>query len=101
MLDASHRIRVNYETYFVADAAERKQFLADPLDYCGPVTDPVSKQRFRPDASSPRFDYAGTPYFFLDPGHMARFAAAPDSFTAPRFLKGMGHRITHPDAGKS
>lgn len=94
VLDAAHRIRINYETYFVSDLEARNQFLQDPLRYCGPVTDPVSKERFRPNRSSPHFEYDGTPYYFLDPAHLARFAAAPDSFTAPSFFMGKpGRRI--------
>jgi len=101
VLDEAHRIRINYETYFTADLDGRKQFLADPIRYCGPVTDPVSKDRFRPNRSSPRFDYDGVVYYFLDSEDMARFAAAPDSFTAPSFLMTGGHKRYGPGVKKS
>jgi len=101
VMDADHAIRINYETYFVADLDAKRLFLEDPLRYCGAVTDPVSKDRFRPTRSSPRFEYDGVPYYFLDTAHLARFAAAPDSFTAPSFLMSGGHAVYGPGVKKS
>lgn len=58
--------RVNYEIYYTAQPEEKSRFEHDPVRYCGFVTDPVTKQRFRPHAKSPRADFAGRPWFFVN-----------------------------------
>ena len=78
--DPALRTRVNYEFYCFADADEKRRFDADPLRWCGTVTDPISRQRFRPTQASPRTTHAGVPYFFSSDETARQFAAAPDSF---------------------
>ncbi len=77
---------VNHELFVFADASTRERFRKDPLRYCGILTDPVSKVRFRPTARAPRTEYDGRLYFFTEPGTLARFTAHPDSFA---FRKGV------------
>ena len=79
-LDSTLRARVNHELYYFADRAGRDRFWRDPLRYCGIVTDPVSRKRFRPSWRSPRTDYHGQPYFFTDRLTYRTFKAVPDSF---------------------
>ena len=49
ILDEAHRVFVNWETYYMCDDAAVKTFTAAPWKYAGTVTDPVSRERFRPD----------------------------------------------------
>jgi YHS domain-containing protein len=79
-IDAAHRLEINHELYYVHDIATRVRFGRDPLPYCGRVTDPVSRQRFRPTARSPRLEHNGRLYFFADPRSVRTFQASPDSF---------------------
>jgi YHS domain-containing protein len=73
--------RVNHEIYFFATPSAKRKFTADPIRWCGLVTDPVSEERFRPAKSSPRVDHAGRPYFFASDSTRAAFASDPAAFT--------------------
>ncbi len=64
LIDAEHCVRMNWEAFFFADAWERERLRSDPLLYCGLLTDPISRQRFRPNAGSPRALHEGVTYFF-------------------------------------
>ena len=79
-VDVFHRSRVNYETYFFADTAGKARFDADPIAHAGVVTDPVSRQRFRPLPSSPRLLHDGRPYVFFSEESRAAFVAMPDMY---------------------
>lgn len=80
VIDPAHRAYVNHEVYFLSDAKSVERFRRNPLPYCGIVTDPVNRVRFRPTSRSPRWDYAGRPYFFTKDSTLAVFRAMPDSF---------------------
>lgn len=84
-IDDEHLARVNYDVYYFADEKERMAFRQDPRARCGAVTDPVSKQRFRPGSRSPKEEFAGRPWFFVSDSTHALFAAMPDSFLSPRY----------------
>ena len=84
VLDSTHRAYVNQEVYFFSDTQARRTFLKDPQRYCGTLTDPVNRVRFRPAQASRRFDYRGRPYFFSDDSTRIAFQAAPDSFALRR-----------------
>lgn len=84
-IDDDHLARVNYDMYYFADEKARIAFRQDPRSRCGAVTDPVSKQRFRPGSRSPREEFAGRPWFFVSDSTRALFAAMPDSFLSPRY----------------
>ncbi len=83
ILDSEHRSYVNWEVFFFSSPARREQFDADPLAYCGVVTDPVTKIRFRPDRGSPRFDYDGRPYYFASTATLERFKSMPAALAHP------------------
>jgi len=87
VLDAEHRSFVGYETYFFADEADKRRFDADPTGSCGILTDPVTKQRFRPGSDPPRSEYGGRTYFFFDPESRETFEKAPDAFARPNYDK--------------
>ena len=84
VLEFATRSRVNFETFFFADASEKQQFDADPTRYAGWLVDPVNKMRFQPTATSPRFDFNNRPFFFSSDSTRTAFAAMPDSFPVSR-----------------
>jgi YHS domain-containing protein len=77
---AELRAEVNHEIYYLHDRATLARFKSNPRRYCGLVTDPVSHQRFRPTARSPRVVHAGRPYYFIRQSTWRTFRAHPDSF---------------------
>ena len=79
-IDSTRRAFVNHEIYYLSDARALEQFRKEPQRYCGIVTDPVNRVRFKPTPRSPRWDYAGRPYFFTKDSTLAVFQAMPDSF---------------------
>lgn len=83
-LDAAHCVKMNFETYFVSSDEARAKFEADPLRYCGKLTDPVTQLRFTPDPRSPRLEWKGRPFYFSSDSTRACFAELPDSFSVPR-----------------
>ena len=90
ILDADHRVLVNHEVYFFSSAEAKARFVKNPLKYCGLVTDPVSRERFRPSRSSPKTTYAGRLYFFSSPKTLETFRAMPERYKDPtRTMPGM------------
>lgn len=83
VIDAQHCVRLNYEAYFFADAWERERFLSDPVAYCGLLTDPVSRVRFRPVPDSPRSVHAGVTYYFQDAANRVYFESDPEVLRLP------------------
>lgn len=83
VIDADHCARLNYEAFFFADRWERERFLSDPLTYCGLLTDPVSRRRFRPRADSPRASHRGVTYYFESDENRVRFEEMPDKLRLP------------------
>ncbi len=85
ILGETHRSVVNWEIYFFASRENKEVFDSDPLRYCGLVTDPVTKMRFRPHAESPRVDYGGRPFFFVSSSSIPVFQAHADSLAKPTY----------------
>ena len=85
VIDAGHRSFVNHEIFYFSGTEEKVRFDSDPPAYCGILSDPVSRQRFRPARSSGRIDHAGRTFFFVSDSTFALFRAMPDSFATPRF----------------
>jgi len=83
ILDADHCVRLNYEGFFFGNLYTRERFVSDPILYCGFLTDPVSKQRFRPHADSPRASHEEVTYYFEGEAQRARFEADPDAYKLP------------------
>jgi YHS domain-containing protein len=85
VIDAEHCARLNWEAYFFADRWEKERFLADPTLYCGFLTDPVSRQRFRPGPDAPSFEFKDVRYFFECAGNRTAFAADPEMYRLPHW----------------
>jgi YHS domain-containing protein len=83
VIDAEHCVRLNWEAFFFADAWERERFLSDPVLYCGLLTDPISRRRFRPTPSSPTFRHGEVTYYFESEANRARFEEDPETFRLP------------------
>lgn len=87
VLDDAHAVRVNYETYVFADLAACEAFRRDMVRFCGLVTDPVTKRRFRPDERSPQYVDAesGVTYFFESGAGRDMFARRPEAYRLPGY----------------
>lgn len=83
VVDAEHCVRINWESFFFADLWERERFLDDVVAYCGLLTDPVSRRRFRPTQESPRSAHAGVRYFFESDGTREQFEVEPEKYRLP------------------
>lgn len=83
VLDAEHCVRLNWEAYFFGDLWEKERFLADPTVYCGLLTDPISRRRFRPTKDSPRFQHERVTYYFESESNRALFERDPEQFRLP------------------
>jgi YHS domain-containing protein len=85
LIDSAHRISIGYETYFVSGDEAKRRFEADVMRYCGVLTDPVTKERFRPTASSPHTRHDDREYYFASQNSLSMFAAMPDMYADPRY----------------
>jgi YHS domain-containing protein len=88
-IESESAVRLNWEVFFFCDDAARARFLRDPLRWCGALTDPVTLQRFVPEASSPREEHNGHAYYFASAKNRDVFASDPASYvTIPHYLLG-------------
>ena len=85
VLDARHCVRLNYEAWFFADDRSRDRFAADPLANCGLLTDPVSKQRFRPQRGAPLAHHGGVAFYFESDANRALFEQDPERYRLPHW----------------
>ncbi len=83
LLDARHRVFVNWETYYLSSDENLAKFRADPLKYVGTVTDPVTRERFRPDRKHTRLEHEGRIIWFAKPENAERFRAGPEAYVPP------------------
>ena len=83
VIDAEHRVFLNYEVFYFASDELKQRFLADPIAYCGQLTDPVTLRRFQPTAASPRRDYSGRIYLFPAEESASEFDADPFRYAVP------------------
>jgi hypothetical protein len=83
-LDPEHRVFLNWETYYLSDDSALAAFRADPALFSGPVTNPVTRERFQPTARSIRLEHGGRIFLFPDDAAAATFASMPDSFVTPK-----------------
>jgi YHS domain-containing protein len=83
IIDAAHCVRLNWEAYFFGDPWEKERFLSDPVVYCGLLTDPISRRRFRPRPDSPRFRHGEVTYYFENEANRALFEEDPETFRLP------------------
>ncbi len=84
-IDPSLRTSLNFEVFYFSDPEAKGRFDADPVQWCGPLTDPVTLQRFIPTRQSPSALEGGRRFYFVSDTTRAAFAARPDSFSVPRF----------------
>jgi len=84
LLSPNTRAYVNHEIYFFSSPNAMKKFRKDPLNYCGTLTDPVSRARFTPSRKSPRFDFMDRPYYFSSDSTLMVFKSMPDTFAVRR-----------------
>ncbi len=82
-LNPDHRSIVNFESYFFSDREAKARFDQNMIAYCGPLTDPVTLQRFRPHANSPRMVYNDRLYLFSSDSAKTVFATMPDMYWLP------------------
>lgn len=80
VLDSSLRVKLNQDIFFFSSMSAMKAFQKDPLRYCGVLTDPVSRERFRPTRQSPHVTFRGREYYFAADSTLARFQAQPERF---------------------
>jgi YHS domain-containing protein len=80
VLDPGLRTYVNYEVFFFAETRTKAQFVSDPGRWCGLVTDPVSRRRFRPAPFALQCTHGGRTYFFESDSSLTAFKSLPDSF---------------------
>jgi len=78
--EAKLRAYVNHEIFYFANDAARQKFRTSPLKYVGMVTDPVSRVRFQPKASSPRADWESRPFYFESGETRAKFVESPGKY---------------------
>jgi YHS domain-containing protein len=83
VLDEDHRIFVNWETYFVSSATARAEFFANPAAYAGLVTDPVTRERFRPDSGARAVTYADRLFLFAHESSRKTFQEDPKRYATP------------------
>lgn len=84
IIDSDLRVRLNMEMFFFSSRVAMRRFLADPIRYCGKLTDPVTQERFRPTATSPRTTYRDRTFYFEADSTRASFMASPDSLSVRR-----------------
>jgi len=85
VLDAEHRTTIGYESFFFSDSTSKARFDSDITSYCGVLTDPVTKQRFRPDHINPKMVYNQQVYFFATQANLQKFEGMPDMYALPHF----------------
>lgn len=83
ILDADHRVFLNYESYYFSSGDARQQFLGAPHTYAGRITDVVTRERFVATAESPRREHDGRLFLFSTTATAARFDEAPDDYATP------------------
>lgn len=83
VIDDDHVVRLNYETYLFATSHARQLFLDDVVRFCGLVTDPVTKRRFRPGDASPRARHEKVVYLFESADSYERFLMEPEAYRLP------------------
>jgi len=94
VIDDEHCVRLNHEAWFFEDTESRDRFLAEPLRWCGLLTDPVTKRRFRPCESSVSVEHAGVRYWFEMACDAEVFKADPEMYRLFRW-------VMEPEAGSA
>ncbi len=85
VLDSRFASFVDFEAFYFASESEKRRFEQDIVKHCGIVTDPVSKERFRPTEQSPRMVYHDRTYLFASDSTYTTFAMMPDMYWLPNY----------------
>lgn len=85
LLDGAHRSFVNYEVFLFSGDDTKRRFDADPMRWCGILTDPVTRERFRPAPQAPRRERDGRVFFFASQTSAEAFDAMPDMYVLPDY----------------
>ncbi len=80
VIEPATRAYVNHDVFFFSDAKALRAFVARPLKYASRLTDPVSRNRFKPSPKSPHTVLDGRPYYFESAETLKAFQASPDSY---------------------
>jgi YHS domain-containing protein len=83
VVDARHRLSVNWETYYVSSDDALERFQASPHVYTGLVTDPTERRRFQPVPGSPTREYDGHLFYFASEGTAKQFDEDPGRYAEP------------------
>ncbi len=83
VLDSAHCHLINYETFLFATLDEKNSFVANPTEHCGPLTDPVTLERFVPALTSPHSIFAERTYYFWSDSTKAMFDMMPEMYATP------------------
>ncbi|HVP14123.1 MAG TPA: hypothetical protein VMS88_01190 [Terriglobales bacterium] len=76
--------KVNGEIYRFSSRRTLRAFERTPVRWCGLLRDPVTGLRFQPNGRSPRAEWDGSPYFFLNDSTRAVFLKSPKRYEVRR-----------------
>ena len=79
-IDSSIRRRIGHDLFYFSTAQAMSQFDRDPLKYVKFLSDPVSRDRFKPTRSSPKEEYKDRMYYFENAGTQATFDGDREKF---------------------
>ena len=82
--DPKLRVFLNQETYFFAGQDTKKRFLANPLQYSGALTDPVSQKPFTATRFSPHRKFGNRIFYFESNLTERQFAVTPKAYAMRR-----------------
>jgi YHS domain-containing protein len=85
IVDADHLVTVNWDVFYFSAMDLKAKFEKAPTLYCGALTDPVTRIRFRPDEESPRVEYGGRHYFFSSDSTASVFRSTPADLANPSY----------------
>ena len=74
------RERVNHEFFYFSSSKAKDTFQKNPVAYVGKLTDPVTHERFEPDADSPKLVFEGRRYFFSSNESREKFLEKPENY---------------------
>jgi YHS domain-containing protein len=83
LISAATRVQINHDLFFVSRPEYAGKLKKKPLKYVSRLTDPVTRETFRPTKKSPRTEFAGKAYYFESDSTRAVFAANPMMYEFP------------------
>ena len=80
VIEPSTRAYVNHDVFFFSDEKAMRTFVARPLRYAHHLSDPVSRNRFKPSAKSPHTVLDGRSFYFESKDTYKAFQSDPGSY---------------------